>query len=104
MPTVAEELAESVPKRGVKLAYGEAVVMGDTTLVPIAMVTYGFGGGGESGKGGGGGGGATMPLGVYVTRGATTSFRPNPVALLAVSIPLVCAVGWAISRIVKAMR
>ncbi|WP_168626781.1 hypothetical protein [Cryobacterium sp. BB307] len=104
MPTVAEELAESVPKRGVKLAYGEAVVMGDTTLVPIAMVTYGFGGGGESGQGGGGGGGATMPLGVYVTRGATTSFRPNPVALLAVSIPLVCAVGWAISRIVKAMR
>jgi uncharacterized spore protein YtfJ len=104
MPTVAEELAESVPKRGVKLAYGEAVVMGDTTMVPIAMVTYGFGGGGEGAQGGGGGGGATMPLGVYVTRGANTTFRPNPVALLAVSIPLVCAAGWAISRIVKAMR
>ena len=104
MPTVAEELAESVPSRGVKIAYGEAVVMGDTTIVPIALVTYGFGGGGEGQLSGGGGGGATMPLGVYVTRGATTSFRPNPIALLGVSIPLVCAAGWAIARIVKAMR
>jgi hypothetical protein len=31
-------------------------------------------------------------------------FRPNPIALLAVSIPVIGTLGWALAKIVRAAR
>jgi hypothetical protein len=30
------------------------------------------------------------------------TFRPNPVALIALAVPLVSAAGWALARIIRA--
>ncbi|GAB3035559.1 hypothetical protein GCM10027052_11870 [Parafrigoribacterium mesophilum] len=105
MSNVAQTLAETVRSRGVELAYGEPFEAGDATMVPIALVTYGFGGGSDvNNNGGGGGGGLAIPLGVYVTRGASTRFHPNPVALIGVMTPVLWALGRSIALIVKAAR
>jgi hypothetical protein len=32
------------------------------------------------------------------------TFRPNPVAAIIVSVPLVSAIGWAVARIITAAR
>jgi hypothetical protein len=105
MTNVAETLAESVRSRGVQLAYGEPIEAGGTTILPVALVTYGFGGGSDVEHGGGGGGGGlAVPLGVYVTRGESTRFHPNPIALIGVMTPVVWALGRAVARVVKATR
>ena len=51
MANITEKLADTVPDRGVKIAYGEKVVVGGTEMVPVAFVSYGFGGGTMDGKG-----------------------------------------------------
>ena len=55
------ELAKAIAEQlGVKTVYGEPVVSGDTTVIPVAGVAFGGGGGGgrsqDADKGGGGGG------------------------------------------------
>jgi uncharacterized spore protein YtfJ len=55
------ELAKAIAEQlGVKTVYGEPVVSGDTTVIPVASVAFGGGGGGgrsqDADKGGGGGG------------------------------------------------
>jgi len=40
-----------------------------------------------------------VPIGAYVGGPDGLKFRPNPVAMLMVAIPLVSAVGWAVARI-----
>lgn len=66
-------------------------------LIPVALVSFGFGGGSdpEAGDGNGavgGGGGFVLPLGVYCRgRGGHVVFRPNTIALLAGMVPLVYA-------------
>ena len=57
MNNVAENLAETVKSRGVELAFGQPFESGGATMLPIALVTYGFGGGSSGEDGGGGGGG-----------------------------------------------
>ncbi|MEO7373287.1 MAG: hypothetical protein ABIW36_05155 [Terrimesophilobacter sp.] len=105
MTNVAETLAETVRSRGVQLAYGDPFDAGDSTILPVALVTYGFGGGGIAAEGGGGGGGGVaLPLGVYVMRGGSTRFHPNPIALIGVMTPVLWALGRAVSRVVKASR
>jgi uncharacterized spore protein YtfJ len=58
-----KSIAEHVSARAsVKNVYGEPVVVGDRTVIPVAHVRYGFGGGsghpkGDEAAGGGGGGG-----------------------------------------------
>ena len=104
MTNVAETLAESVRTRGVQLAYGEPFDARDATILPIALVTYGFGGGGDVDGGGGGGGGVAVPLGVYVTRDGSTRFHPNPIALIGVMTPVLVALGTAVARVVKVTR
>lgn len=105
MTNVAETLAETVRSRGVQLAYGEPVQAGEATILPIALVTYGFGGGSDTEHGGGGGGGGlAIPLGVYVTRGESTRFHPNPIALIGVMTPVLWALGRAVARVMKATR
>lgn len=118
MTNVAEKMTESVPSWGAKLAYGESTTLSGHEVVPAALVVFGFGGGGGSGswpqqpsgpegKGegsGGGGGGYVLPLGAYIGSPDGLKFRPNPVAVIIASAPVLTAVGWAIVRILRAAR
>ena len=104
--SVPERLAEQFKSLGVARTYGEPLQVGGDTVVPVAMVQYGFGGGGDSeGAAGGGGGGVAVPLGAYIGNGTgPASFRPNTVALIAVLIPLVWIAGRALARVVRAAK
>lgn len=112
MVNLTKELADTVARIGVTSAYGDPVDVEGTTIMPVALTSYGFGageGGAEAGVGegegsGGGGGGFSAPLGAYVTRDGVTRFEPNTIALLAVGIPFVCVVGRALTRLVKALK
>lgn len=120
-PTLAVQLAEQFKAFGVARAFGEPVRLGDETVVPVALVQYGFGGGqgysdggdatgqgreaGPQGGegGGGGGGGLVLPVGV-LARGADgrAVFRPNPLAVLMCAVPVLWAGGHAVARVVRA--
>ena len=113
MANITEKLAETVPDRGVKIAYGEKVVVGGAEMVPVAFVSYGFGGGtmggsmmaakdGDMSGDGAGGGGVSIPVGAYIATKEGLRFHANPITTAWVSIPLVVVIGWAISKIVKA--
>ena len=66
---------------------------------------YGFGGGGDAEENGGGGGGAwAIPVGAYVGDSLGVRFQPNPIALIAVSVPLVWVSGKALARVLKALK
>ncbi len=61
-----------------KTVFGDAITIGDTTLIPVVDVTFGFGVGGGSGEdkshgggggGGSGGGGRVMASAVIVIKG-----------------------------------
>lgn len=102
---LTEKLAAGVTDRGVKLAYGEKQTIDGAEFVPVALVAYGFGAGdSEEYGGGGGGGGSAIPVGAYIGGPDGLHFRPNTIALLAVSIPVIGMLGWAVSKIVKAAR
>ena len=118
MANLVEKITASVPSWGAKMAFGERVVVGGQELVPTALVIFGFGGGGGSGAwpehgtvpegqgegSGGGGGGYVLPIGAYVGGPDGLRFRPNPVALVIVSAPLLSAAGWAAARIITAAK
>jgi uncharacterized spore protein YtfJ len=77
----------------VKRVYGDPVQSDGVTLVPAAAVRGGAGGGGEGGAEGGGGGGfgiVARPVGAYVIRDGTVSWRPavdlNRLLLLAAAL------------------
>lgn len=118
MVRLTEKLAEVVPSWGANVAYGEKTTLDGKELLPVAVVGFGFGAGegsGEmpeggttpAGKGegsGGGGGGYGVPLGAYINGDDGLKFRPNVIALAVVAVPLVSAVGWALSQIIRASR
>ncbi len=109
MTNLTQNLTDSVKKLGVTLAYGEKVELGKSTILPVALVSYGYGGGesteeGQENSSGAGGGGMAVPVGAYVDDEFGTSFRPNIIALIAVSIPLVWTVGHALPRLIKALK
>lgn len=105
MATITQQLADSVSTMGVKAAYGEPVDLDGTTILPVAVTSFGFGGGAAEGEGeGGGGGGFAAPVGAYVTRDGYTRFEPNLIALLAVGIPFVCVAGRALARVIRALK
>jgi len=118
MSNPLENLTASVPSWGAKLAFGESTTIGGHEVVPAALVVFGFGGGGGSGKwpedgkvpegqgegSGGGGGGYALPIGAYVGGPDGLKFRPNPVALAIVAVPVISAAGWAIARIITAAK
>ncbi|MEJ3404793.1 hypothetical protein WDJ51_08615 [Rathayibacter sp. YIM 133350] len=111
------DLAESVPSWGTKMAFGPGITVAGQEVVPAALIIFGFGGGAGSGEfpehgsapegqgegSGGGGGGYVLPIGAYVGGPNGVKFRPNPVAIIIVSAPLLSAVGWAIARIISAV-
>ncbi|WP_211881329.1 hypothetical protein [Pseudarthrobacter albicanus] len=113
---MAEEFAslvEAFKNVGVSRAYGAAVQIAGEEIIPVALVTFGFGGGsspddgsgGEAAAGGGGGGGCVLPLGVYGPgKDGHVVFRPNTVAVLAGLVPLACALGFAVRGVVRAVK
>jgi uncharacterized spore protein YtfJ len=108
MTNLVLKLAENARSVGVKSAYGDPIQVEGVTLVPVALVQYGFGGGdaGESagGAGGGGGGGMSIPIGAYVKTGNTVRFDPNIISLLMVGIPFVFVAGHALARVIRALK
>lgn len=110
MANLTEKLAESVPL-GMKLSYGPTQTVDGIELVPVAIVSYGFGAGDggtqadpDASGSGGGGGGSSIPVGAYIGGPDGLRFRPNPIAVMAVAIPLVWVTGKALARILKAAR
>ncbi|HEX2247771.1 MAG TPA: hypothetical protein VHH13_09505 [Arthrobacter sp.] len=103
---VVVAIADKVTSFGVRRAYGDPVQVGSEQVVPVALVQFGFGGGGsETGEGGGGGGGMVLPVGMLAPDSqGKASFRPNPLALLVCTVPLVWSAGHAVARVVKACR
>ncbi len=74
--TLLQSLHESFSTRAqVTSVFGEPIMAGDKTIIPVAKIAYGFGGGTGSGgleiktargEGGGGGGGVgALPVGVF---------------------------------------
>lgn len=116
MTTLTKQLADTVTTVGISSSYGEPVEVDGTTILPVALTSYGFGAGEGQGTGGdddstaqgegsgGWGGGSAIPVGAYVTRESVTRFEPNLIALLAVGIPFVCVAGKALSRIIRALK
>ena len=117
MTEALASLTETFKNVGVSRAYGPAVTVDGEELVPVALVSFGFGGGGNADAGtaaldssqesaaGGGGGGFVLPLGVYCRgRNGRLSFRPNSLAVLAGLVPLVCAVGFSVRGVLRTLR
>ncbi|WP_308799589.1 hypothetical protein [Agromyces silvae] len=114
MTELVVELADKVGGVGVKTSYGDAVDIGGSTIVPVALGYYGFGGGSGSGsmdeKGGtgegsgGGGGGVSIPLGAYIGRGGDVRFEPNLIGLLLAATPLVWVIGKSLRWIIRALK
>lgn len=53
-----KSIGEKLQSAGnVKSVYGDPVIAGDRTVIPVARVRFGFGAGGKTLAGGGGGGG-----------------------------------------------
>ncbi|MEV7571465.1 hypothetical protein AB0P28_00045 [Pseudarthrobacter sp. NPDC089323] len=100
-------LIESFKNIGVARAYGAPVQLGGEEVIPVALVSFGFGGGGEAGQegaSGGGGGGMVLPLGVYRNVGGQVSFRPNTVVALVCLVPVITALGGAVRRAIRAAK
>jgi uncharacterized spore protein YtfJ len=94
----------------VSRAYGAPVQIGGEELIPVALVSFGFGGGSDaanrdSGAAGGGGGGFVLPVGVYSQneRGRVV-FRPNTIMVLAGLVPVVCAVGISLRGVLRTIK
>ncbi len=113
MANITKQIADTVSSVGVHAAYGDPVDLDGTSIVPVAIASYGFGAGEAGGEdegsahgegAGGGGGGFACPVGAYVTRDGYTRFEPNTIALLAVGIPFVWVTGRAIARVVRALK
>jgi uncharacterized spore protein YtfJ len=105
-------LVDTFKNVGVSRAYGPAVTVAGEEIIPVAVVSFGFGGGsspedGQPGGGGsgGGGGGFVLPLGVYAKGpSGRMMFRPNAVVALVALAPLVCAVGISVRGILRAVQ
>lgn len=85
--TMLQTLHENLSTRAqVKSVFGDPVVAGEKTIIPVARIVYGFGAGagtggvGETsakGEGGGGGGGVrALPVGVFEVSPTQTRFVP----------------------------
>ena len=108
MPEFLQHLRSMAQQIGAKTVYGEPVVSGDTTVVPVASVAFGFGGGfGEGtespkqGKGGGGGMGFRgLPAGYIEITPAGTRFVPvREKEKMAVAVMAGIAVGMLVARL-----
>ena len=99
-PTTVDHLADSVSKLGIGTAYGEPIDIGGTKVTPVALTWFGFGAGSENDEGESSAGGG----GVYQPGPDGPVFKPNLIALLAVSIPVLWVGGRAFTSIIKALK
>jgi hypothetical protein len=111
MTDTFSSLLEAFKNVGVSRAYGPPVQVGGAELLPVALVSFGFGGGTDAeggdrgGASGGGGGGFVLPLGAYSREsGGHLVFRPNTIAVLLSIVPVVTAAGFAVRGAVRAIR
>src|SRR5689334_4961693 len=79
MPALLEHLRTIAQHIGARTVYGEPVVSGDKTIVPVASVAFGYGGGfgkkdAEQGGGGGGLGFRGWPAGYIEITPAGTRY------------------------------
>src|SRR5713101_64845 len=80
--SLLQSLHENLSSRAqVKSVFGEPIIAGDKTIIPVARIAYAFGGGTGSGgleiktaRGGGGGGGGVLPVGVVEVGPKETRF------------------------------
>ncbi|MDJ1371838.1 hypothetical protein [Gulosibacter molinativorax] len=100
---------DAISKLGARLAYGDRIDLGHEQIIPVAF----WAGGSAEGEGGVDSdrhaegtseGGVAIPLGAYVGDDYGTRFRPNIIALLAVCVPLTVVAGWALPRVIKALK
>ena len=99
LQTIGERLQTAAT---VKSVFGDPIVAGDRTVIPVARVRFGFGGGGGHLAGGGGGGGGGMradPAGVVEITAAGTTFNtfPDPRRLIG-AIAIGIAIGMILAR------
>jgi uncharacterized spore protein YtfJ len=110
MAQTVVDIATTLARIGVKAAFGEPVEIDGATAVPIALTAFAFGGGSgrlfpvASHGGAGLGGMVAIPVGILATRDGAVRFSPNPIAMLALSVPLTCAAGVATALIARAAR
>jgi len=99
-------LVEAMKNVGVSKAYGQPRQVGGEEVIPVALVSFGFGGGNdaEGGSSGGGGGGMVLPLGVYRDVGGHAVFRPNTIVMLVCLVPVISVIGSAVRRSIRAAR
>ena len=117
MSNPVENLTASLPSWGAKLAFGERTTIGGQEVIPAALVVFGFGGGGGSGKWPEGG--AVRGSGRRQRRWRRRlrpadrricgrSGRPEVPAQPGRTdhrrVPLISAAGWAIARIISAVK
>jgi uncharacterized spore protein YtfJ len=83
MPDLLQHLRSMAQQVGARTVYGEPVVSGDKTVIPVASVAFGFGGGfgrrkeSEDAEGGGGGiGFRGWPAGYIEITPAGTRYVP----------------------------
>ena len=60
--SLTARIAASVPDRGIRLAYGDVQSIDGASLLPVAIVTYGFGGSDGSAQWGVGDGAGALKL------------------------------------------
>jgi len=94
-PEVLSSLQEHLGQTAdVHRAFGEPIVIGEKTIIPVARVSAGFGGGiapkagsGQSAGGGGGGGLEARPMGAIEVTKMGTKYVPiyDPSAVLSVA-------------------
>lgn len=106
MADTFSNLVDTFKNVSVARAYGDPVQLGGQEVIPVALVSFGFGGGNEAdgGASGGGGGGMVMPLGVYRNVGGDVAFRPNTVVALVCLVPLISVLGAAVRRAIRAAK
>ena len=114
-----EKMVEKVGGRAsVKAVFGEPIVRGGKTVVPVAKIRWGFGGGSgtgtsetqegpQTGSGSGGGGGVTAePIGYLEIDETSAAFRPiappypSPLFLIAAGITSALVVR-AFARLIR---
>lgn len=100
-------LIEAFKNVGVSRAYGSPLQLGGEEVIPVALVSFGFGGGweeGQEGASGGGGGGMVIPLGVYRKVGNQVAFRPNTVVTLLCLAAVTSTAGAAVRKAIRAAK
>ncbi len=102
-----ERMAERVGRHArVTAAFGEPIVRGSLTVVPVARVAWGFGGGSgdaPEGAGSGGGGGSMVnPIGYLEITEEAVEFRP--LRPLWAEAPLIIAWAFASCLVLRTLR